>query len=921
MCMRFCCFILVGLSLFGTTYYVSSSGGNDGNTGLDPGHAFATVAKVNSLSLLPGDQVLFKCGDVWRGEVLRITRSGSAAQPIVFGSFPADCGDRPVLSGAFPVSGWSVFSGNVYVADLDLGANSGLFPFGMNQLFRNGTRLAPGRWPNLDEGDQGYSIIESQPANNRIQDNQLPAVNWNGALVHIKGMRWYIVNRVVTTTSGTTLTLNADAGCWNNNCTQWGFFINGHLATLDRDGEWFYEASTNRIFLYSTSAPTNIEASTIIADDDVFRGGIVLGRHLQEHISHVIVENFEVRQWDMHGISTPTNLETSDLIDVMILNNWVHDVDAAGINLQTWVWNPSNGPAGWRGGHDLVVSGNLIERANHFGINSYAYNSEFSGNTLRDIGRIDLAGLSGIGCGDDTSGGFCTESGDGVRIKIDQIAFSGYGNTISENHLERIGFNGFDVFGHSNSLTQNIIDDSCFSKGDCGAVRTFGSGSIGSSPVHDILLEENIIRNVIGNTDGCNPTYKALFGFGLYIDHFSANVTSRNNTISDATVHGILYQDATGTIEGNVLFGNNRGSLFGAQIFLTGSPTQASLSQNVMYSRQAMARSLSASSLSKISSSNNNYFMNEYAERHIDVSGLKNLAEWQSFSGMDGQSATTWFLLDVNDPTLGELFSNDSDQVQTVNLGGSVYLDLDQNTVSGSFQLQPYRSRVLVPQFLCNPTAVLSGDQTICSGGSASLSVQLTGTAPWDLDWSDGLMETGIAVSPHTRMVSPGIDTAYSLSSVSDMNCVGSVSGSATVLVGTMDPLWLEPPAAAQGLLPLTFTAHMPCSPSATGWQWTLNANPVGQNVNPLVLNQVLTATSVVNVSVDQGGVSQAQAIVLVPQFPAVNLDRNGDGCNTMADLWLLASLWRTPSNNDPNNNGLIEITDFLYLNTSGGCL
>ena len=70
----------------GVTYYVSSSGGSDGFDGLSQSKPFATVSKVNSLNLQPGDQVLFKCGDTWRADPLYATWSGAAGQPINFGA-------------------------------------------------------------------------------------------------------------------------------------------------------------------------------------------------------------------------------------------------------------------------------------------------------------------------------------------------------------------------------------------------------------------------------------------------------------------------------------------------------------------------------------------------------------------------------------------------------------------------------------------------------------------------------------------------------------------------------------------------------------------------------------------------------------------------------------------------------------------
>ena len=128
-----------------TTYYVSSSEGADGNSGLtsSPGSdgPFRTIAKVNGLALNPGDKVLFKCGDTWQGEMLTIDASGTVTDPIIFGSYPGGCADKPVLSGAEPLSGWTAYSGNIYSADLSAGANAGKFPNGISQLFRNGDRL------------------------------------------------------------------------------------------------------------------------------------------------------------------------------------------------------------------------------------------------------------------------------------------------------------------------------------------------------------------------------------------------------------------------------------------------------------------------------------------------------------------------------------------------------------------------------------------------------------------------------------------------------------------------------------------------------------------------------------------------------------------------------------------------------------
>src|SRR6056297_969751 len=98
--------LAIGLSADAATYYVSQSTGNDANTGLTMETPLQSIEKVNGLDLLPGDRVLFKCGDTWRKETLNITWSGTETNEIVFGSYPCGCGDKPVTSGSLPVTGW-----------------------------------------------------------------------------------------------------------------------------------------------------------------------------------------------------------------------------------------------------------------------------------------------------------------------------------------------------------------------------------------------------------------------------------------------------------------------------------------------------------------------------------------------------------------------------------------------------------------------------------------------------------------------------------------------------------------------------------------------------------------------------------------------------------------------------------------------
>ncbi len=688
----------------GTIYYVSSASGSDTNDGLSENTPFQTIEKVNALELQPGDSVLFKCGDIWRADMLHITQSGTQDSPITFGSYPASCADKPIISGSQPIAAWAPHADNIYVADLSAGANAGLFPHGINQLFSDSQRLPMGRWPNVDANESGgYTFVDASPAANRITDNELPSGDWTGAVIHIKTIRWLLLNREVSGSSGQTLTLAEEISCWGGgDCTGWGYFINNHLQTLDQEGEWYYDQATNRVYLYSSSSPTTIEGSVVATDDDRSWGGIVLGKDMNEHISDVVIENFSVQNWYRHGITTPTNLSGYENSRLTIRNNTVQHVDDIGINLATWVFDAQDGgESGWRGGNAIHVVNNTVDDANNMGINLYAKSSIIEYNTVKHIGLIKNLGKGGLGCG--YSGSNCTENGAGIRVKLGKVADSANNNTLRGNRLEQIGHNGFDIFGPNNTLEQNVIIEPCYTKGDCGGVRTFGRDNLSSTDVHDVVIRNNIIVDSIGNTDGDAERFKPLFGMGLYIDHYSRNVEVSGNTIINSTYTGILYQNSTGSIRNNTLYKNSSGTMSAGQISLAGDATSvAAMQGNVLYGLKVhaeawnFARTLKVGSKNMLAAADNNYYFHPYREGHISADGDKTLAEWQAYSGLDASSKTNWFALNDGDTPLSEVFYNDTQSPMVIDLTGRTYYNLDQEAVGDSMTLQPFTSMVLV---------------------------------------------------------------------------------------------------------------------------------------------------------------------------------------------------------------------------------
>jgi hypothetical protein len=806
--------VSLGMSLStagATIYYVSSSAGNDFNPGTQA-QPFKTISKVNTLNLQPGDQVLFMCGDIWRADPLKITKTGTSTAPITFGSYPAGCTNKPIFSGTQPITGWTVYSGNIYVADLSTGANAGKFPYGINQLSKDGQRLPFGRWPNLNSNSNGgYSTVDGQPSSTQITDNELPTGDWTGAMIHIKTQRWNLYNRKVTGTSSKTLTLDTGTTC-SGGCVGWGYFLNNHLNTLDQDGEWYYDDATNRVYLYSTSGTTdNFEGAVILVNNyyttssPIPDGAIMVGDWSAPTVAYVIIENLELKQWFNHGIGTPAGILNDVYHHITIRNLTIRNVEATGIQLQT------GGSHSYQGGQYMELTNNVIDGANHFGIAAYSTDSTIQDNQIKNIGLIPNLGYYGLGCGiTDVS---CEENGDAIRIRHGQLPYSGQNNTIRYNRIEEVGLCGIDVFSPSNTIAYNYIKRSLVSKADGGGIRIWGNNtSLATSEVSNVAARYNIIVDSIGNVDGVKSVYQQLFGMGITIDNYAKNIETTGNTVINTSLIGILYNHATGQASNNTVYNASSGTTFTGSFETLSPETQVTSQNNILYALSSYAWTLYQAYSGTLVASDYNYFFHPYKNNNIAYGTgpvtETTLSGWQAYSGKDAHSKKNWFTLSSGAPANSVIFYNDTKVPKTFNLGGIVYQDVDQNAVSGSLILQPFTSKILIyTGALLPPATLITPSGTTTTTTPTYIWNAVTG-ATWYYLWVNG--PSG----------SPVIQQWYTAAQANCASGAGtcSVTPSTTLANGT-HTWWIQTYASA-GYGPwssgLSFTVSGGVPPAAT---------------------------------------------------------------------------------------------------------
>jgi hypothetical protein len=162
--------VTCGVAASARTYFVDSSSGDDARSGLKEDTAWRSLQQVNAARLAPGDRVLFRRGQTWRGQL--VAQSGSAESVVTYGAYGD--GPKPVLLGSVAADraeDWLPAGTNVWTTP----AGNSLSVDVGNIIFDHGKATGFKRWTEADLKQDGDFFYDPKTRQVRLCLQQHPA--------------------------------------------------------------------------------------------------------------------------------------------------------------------------------------------------------------------------------------------------------------------------------------------------------------------------------------------------------------------------------------------------------------------------------------------------------------------------------------------------------------------------------------------------------------------------------------------------------------------------------------------------------------------------------------------------------------------------------------------------------------------------
>lgn len=468
-----------------TTYYVDAENGSDRNSGTYENSAWKSLSKVNSTTFSEGDQILFKAGCDWQGQ-LYPKGSGSSSNPIVIDMY--GFGDKPIIAANGTKNNTLYFRNQAY--------------WEVNNLEITNTASVPGDYRGITVEGRDYGTINHFYIQNCYIHDVTGEVRWIGGSGTNANSIYFgtgfdaskrtggIIFEISSTASAPVKTHFNDIlvqDCIISDCSFGGIIIkqlDGNVGWAVRtsvtDTNWVPHTNVTVKGNYLSQKNTDLGCNTIYLCD--VRGAVIednlcyyAGTSAIElyYADDVLIQNNEtygtVRKAggaDFNGID-PDKATTH----IVIQNNYVHD-NGDGILLCQIGF-----------GGDSVVRYNILQNNSRYSLNLHSS----SGSTASIYNNVIYSDGSGSYLAG-SSGGSAYLSSKGSYILRNNIFYSETrGPVINSGSLTLFDHNcyyGITAPSDANAVTDNPL---------FAAPGTGGAGE--SEPINNSLVGYKLLEN------------------------------------------------------------------------------------------------------------------------------------------------------------------------------------------------------------------------------------------------------------------------------------------------------------------------------------------------------------------------------------------------------------------------------------------
>ncbi|MDQ1912681.1 right-handed parallel beta-helix repeat-containing protein [Paenibacillus sp. GD4] len=576
----------------GITYYVSTTGSDDTGTGTleapfrTPHKARDVVRQQIAGGMNEDITVMLRGGTYHLESTLAFNEldSGRDGHRITYRSYP---GESAVLDASKPITGWQLYNGNIYKANVGTS-------WSFDVLFENQVQAMKARYPNIQGDTNVYHRVEAIVAGDDrksfvFAQSDIPSVTnpttletyiWPGGAQGYQYWYSYTVGVSAINYANRTVTLTKPVGYVIGPGSR--YFMQGALELLDQPGEFFLDRSTGTVYYYPHDTAQLIGGISAPFAGEAVR---LTGSSTSAPVTDITLEGLTIRNTNVgkdgiHG----ENLER-----VHVLNSRIYNTGEHGIQLLGWAKsNRIEGNEIQNIGYNGVSIEGLAKTAQHVSSGNIVTN-----NHVHHVGKFygNSGGVRIYDSGENIVSHNRIHHSPRYAIHI-KAQRKGYlvGTTI-ENVL--VTENNYRDYQHArnNLVEYNDVSNATTDSQDAGIIAGWGTGT------------GNIVRyNLVHDSDLqlLTEVPSRSFGYGLYFDDNSDDVLLQGNIVHSLQQTGGGYLNSSVMLKGigirldnNIIAGNREqnGTIGSTQ---TGGEISSELeiTRNILYQNDAKLYSI-----------------------------------------------------------------------------------------------------------------------------------------------------------------------------------------------------------------------------------------------------------------------------------------------------------------------------------------